>query len=79
MRGAHLLGFELEYVIRASQDDWDRYEAGNWHGLVRWLEDHPEHPERQAVVEHLHKVQDDYLRYGREHLGWAMYVLVPHA
>jgi hypothetical protein len=72
-------GLEFEYVVRASQDDWDRYEAGNWHGLTRWLEEHPEHPERQAVFAHLHKVQDDYLQYGRAYLGWAMYVLVPHA
>ena len=70
-------GFDLEYVIRASQDDWDRYEAGNWHGLIRWLEDHPAHPDRDAVIEHLHKVQDQYLAYGREYLGWAMYVLAP--
>ena len=59
------------------RDDWDRYEAGNWHGLVRWLEENPAHPERGTVIEHLHRVQDEYLAYGREYMGWAMYVLVP--
>jgi len=57
--------------------DWDRYEADNWHGLIRWLEENPDHPERGEVVEHLQKSQDEYLRYGREYLGWAMYVLAP--
>jgi SAM-dependent methyltransferase len=74
---AHQEELEFEYVVRASQDDWDTYEAGNWHGLIRWLEDNPEHPEREFVLEHLHKIQDDYLTYGRPYLGWAMYVLAP--
>ena len=70
-------GFDLEYVVRSSHDDWDRYEAGNWYGLIRWIEENPDHPERQDVIDHLHKSQDDYLKYGREYLGWAMYVLNP--
>jgi SAM-dependent methyltransferase len=70
-------GFDFEYVVRASHDDWDRYEADNWHGLIRWVEENPDHPERGDVIDHLHKIQDDYLIYGREYLGWAMYVLAP--
>jgi SAM-dependent methyltransferase len=70
-------GFDLEYVVRASQDDWDTYEAGNWFGSTRWLEENPTHPERQQVIDHLHKTQDAYFRYGREYLGWAMYILHP--
>jgi len=68
-------GYEFEYLLRASQDDWDRYEAGNWHGLIRWLEAHPDHPDRQTVLDHLHEVQEQYLTFGRQYLGWAMYVL----
>jgi ubiquinone/menaquinone biosynthesis C-methylase UbiE len=70
-------GFDFEYVVRASHDDWDRYEADNWHGLIRWIEENPDHPEREEVIRHLHKIQDEYLVYGREYLGWAMYVLAP--
>jgi SAM-dependent methyltransferase len=79
LRIAREEGFDFEYVIRASQDDWDRYEAGNWHGLIRWLEDHPDHPEREVVIQHLRKIQDNYLGYGREYVGWAMYVLAPQS
>jgi SAM-dependent methyltransferase len=68
-------GFDLVYLIRASQDDWDQYEAGNWLGLVAWLKENPEHPERQQVMDHLHKIQDEYLRFGRQYLGWAVYIL----
>ena len=68
-------GFDLEYLVRASHSDWDRYESDNWYGLVRWLEANPDHPAHAEVAEHLHSSQDEYLRYGREYLGWAMYVL----
>lgn len=70
-------GYDIEYMVRASLDDWDRYNAGNWRGLVRWIHDNPDHPERQDVIDHLRKNQDDYLRYEREYLGWAIYVLNP--
>lgn len=70
-------GFEIEYVIRATRDEWDRYYSDNWYGLLRWLDENPSHPDRQQVFEHLRRSQDDYFRYERPHLGWAMYVLKP--
>lgn len=73
----HEEGFDLEYVVRASHDDWDTYSAGNWYGLIRWMNENPDHPERQEVIDHLHRIQDEYLRYEREYLGWAMYILNP--
>ena len=73
----HKEGFEFQYIVRANSDDWDRYETGNWDGFIRWLEDNPDHPERQDVIDRLHEVQRDYLQYGREYIGWAIYVLSP--
>ena len=70
-------GFDVEYVVRASHDDWDRYEADTWHGLIRWLEENPGHPDREPVKTQLHNSQNDYFRYEREYMGWAMYVLTP--
>jgi len=70
-------GFDFQHMVRASQDDWDRYEAGNWYGLVKWIEKNPNHPELQEVVDHLHKIQDEYLRWGREYCGWAVYTMNP--
>jgi SAM-dependent methyltransferase len=68
-------GLELEFEVRSSHDDWDRYETGNWQGLTHWINAHPDHPERQQVIEHLHASQEEYLHYGREYFGWAIYVL----
>jgi len=70
-------GFDFEYVLHSSTDDWDRYEADDWYGLLRWIEEHPKHSERQQVIDHLHESQDEYVRYGRMYFGWALYVLNP--
>ena len=70
-------GYDIEYIVRSSLDDWDRYNAGNWRGLVQWIHDNADHPERQDIIDHLRKNQEDYLRYEREYLGWAIYVLTP--
>ena len=70
-------GFDFQYMVRSSHDDWDTYEASNWYGLTRWLDENPDHPERQDVIDRLHKIQDEYFKYGREYLGWAIYILKP--
>lgn len=75
LQGARQEGFDFEYVLHSNHDEWDRYEADNWYALLRWIEDNPEHPERQQVIDHLHESQDEYARYGRMYLGWAIYIL----
>jgi cyclopropane fatty-acyl-phospholipid synthase-like methyltransferase len=66
---------ELIRVLHSSHNDWDHYESENWRGLADWLEENPGHPERGDVLRHLQRSQEEYLTYGREHLGWALYVL----
>ncbi|MEE9518044.1 MAG: class I SAM-dependent methyltransferase [Candidatus Adiutricales bacterium] len=68
-------GLDLEYMVRSSRDDWDRYEAENWYGFLRWLAENPDHPDRLQVIDTLRKYQDDYFRFGGKFLGWAMFVL----
>lgn len=70
-------GLDVEYVVRSSQADWDRYEAGNWRGLAAWLRENPNHPEWQQVHDFLRQSQDEYATYGREYWGWALYLLSP--
>jgi len=71
------VGFDLENIVRSSHDDWDRYECGNWAGLIRWLDENLAHPDRQQVIDDLRRSQDEYLQFGRQYLGWAVYVLAP--
>jgi SAM-dependent methyltransferase len=70
-------GLEIIYVLHSSHDDWDHYESENWRGLSVWLDENPTHPQREDVLQHLHESQEEYLRYEREYLGWALYVLKP--
>ncbi|MDK2975165.1 MAG: hypothetical protein PWP08_1536 [Methanofollis sp.] len=70
-------GFEIRGVFRASHDDWDAYESSNWGGLLAWLEEHPADPGADEVREYLRRIQDEYAGYGREYMGFALYVLVP--
>jgi hypothetical protein len=77
LRAMRAEGFDLETVLRASLDDWDRYQSDDWHGLILWLEENPDLPDRDQVINHLRQQQDEYLAYGREHIGWAMMVLAP--
>lgn len=70
-------GCRLEYMVRSSSDDWDRYEASNWYGYARWLDENPEHPDRHDVIADLNKSQEEYFRYGHKYFGWAIFLLKP--
>ncbi len=69
-------GFAFSGVIRSSRADWDRYETDNWKGLLHWLAENASHPEWDEVESHFRQVQEDYLQFGRQNLGWALYALV---
>ena len=68
-------GFDVEFVVRASRDDWDRYVSANWYGLLRWIDENPAHPDHGYVIGHLHKIQDMYFKYQKKYEGWAIYIL----
>jgi len=68
-------GFEIEHILRATDQDFDAYESGNWFGLLKWLEENPDHQERDDVLAHLHDSQDEYFRFGHKYLGWAVFIL----
>ena len=70
-------GLDLVGVIRSSTEDWDAYESGIWQSCLAWLESHPDHPHSGEVLDYFHRVQEEYLAFGREYLGWAMYLIRP--
>ncbi len=75
MRIWRTAGFTLTDVITSSQDEWDAYQSANWRGLIAWLKENPQHPERNDVLNHLQTSQNKYFRYQREYIGWALYAL----
>jgi len=72
-------GFDLKSVVRASDDDWDVYESGIWRNCLEWLlnEDNKNNSGSDEILNYYRRIQEEYLAYGREYTGWAMYLITP--
>ncbi len=70
-------GFELVEMVLANPDSWDRYVASQWLTLSDWLRDNPDDPEEPEIREFLRAARRTHLEYGRQHLGWGVFVLRP--
>jgi SAM-dependent methyltransferase len=68
------VGLDLLYTQVANQDDWDRYEGLQWQAAERYAADHPDDPDVEALLRGTRGSRDAYLRWGRNCLGWAMYL-----
>jgi hypothetical protein len=67
-------GTELVHTIVSSKDDWDRYEGLQWFATSEYARTHPDDPDLAEVVERVSKAKAAYLRWGRDTLGWAIYM-----
>jgi len=68
------LGLELVYTLVSNQDDWDKYEGLQWYAAEEWASEHPEDPDVEEVLKRVRKNRENYLKWGRETFGWAIYV-----
>lgn len=68
------LGLEAVYTLVSSRDDWDRYEGLQWYGAETWASVHRDDPDVESVLKRVRESKTAYLRWGRETLGWAIYV-----
>ena len=66
-------GLTLDTLIASSEDDWDRYESLHWRALEDWLAANPGDPDAPEIRQRHETNRDDYLRWGRELLGWAIF------
>ncbi|MBM4024620.1 MAG: class I SAM-dependent methyltransferase [Planctomycetes bacterium] len=67
-------GLELVHTFVSSQDDWDNYEGLQWYAAAEYARCHPDDPDLPELVARVAKDKAMYLRWGRDTLGWAMYV-----
>ena len=70
-------GFELAEMVLADGDSWDRYEAAHWPTILDWLAANPSDEDAPAMREFLDRERSAYLRFGRRHLGWGVFVCRP--
>jgi hypothetical protein len=68
------LGLDLVHAIVSSPDDWDRYEGLQWYATAEHARAHPDDPDLAAMAERVEKARATYLRWGRDTLGWAIYM-----
>lgn len=67
-------GLDLVHAIVSSSDDWDRYEGLQWYAMAEYARTHPDDPDVATLVERVEKAKATYLRWGRDTLGWAIYM-----
>ncbi|MCE5327324.1 MAG: class I SAM-dependent methyltransferase [Planctomycetaceae bacterium] len=68
------VGLALLYTLVANPDDWDRYEGLQWRAAERYAAAHPDDPDVEALLRSTRRNRDAYLRWGRNCVGWAMYL-----
>lgn len=68
------LGLELVYTFVSNKDDWDDYEGLQWYAAAEYARAHPDDPDLPEVLARVAKEKAIYLRWGRDTLGWAIYV-----
>jgi SAM-dependent methyltransferase len=67
-------GLDLVHAIVSSNDDWDTYEGLQWYATAEYARTRPDDPDLTEVVERVEKARATYLRWGRDTLGWAIYM-----
>jgi SAM-dependent methyltransferase len=70
------LGLELMHAIVSNHDDWDRYEGYQWHAVERYGARVPEDADLPELRRKTREARDIYLRWGRDELGWAVYMFL---
>lgn len=68
------LGLDLVHTIVSSHDDWDTYEGLQWLAADRYARAHRDDPDLPELADRVAKGKEAYLRWGRDVLGWAVYV-----
>ncbi|MGD8698206.1 MAG: class I SAM-dependent methyltransferase [Gemmatimonadales bacterium] len=67
-------GLELVHTLVSSKDDWDRYEGLQWYAAAEYARSHPDDRDLPELLERVAKAKSSYLRWGRDTVGWAIYV-----
>lgn len=68
------LGLDLIYTFVSSKEDWDRYEGLQWYASDKYIRNNPDDPDNQSLIEEVSKNKKAYLKYGRDCLGFAIYL-----
>jgi hypothetical protein len=62
------------YTLVSNHDDWDVYEGLQWFASEQYALDHPDDPDVPELRRRMAGQKQEYLRWGRDTLGWALYL-----
>ncbi|HYF64786.1 MAG TPA: class I SAM-dependent methyltransferase [Herpetosiphonaceae bacterium] len=71
---ARALGLMPLYSAVSSDDDWDHYEGLYSRAMQRYAAAHPDDPDSPEFAAHSSRWYDGYLRWGRDTLGFGLYL-----
>jgi SAM-dependent methyltransferase len=61
-------------ALVSSGDEWDRYETLQWRAAARYAASHGDDPDLPELLERVERSRHEYLAWGRDTLGWALYL-----
>lgn len=64
------------HAFVASADDWDEYEWRYSRSVERYALEQPSDPDVPAMLERIRRWRDGYLRWGRDMLGFGVYLFL---
>ena len=67
-------GLHFLHALVSNDDDWDRYEGYQWYAAEKYARDNPHDPDVPELLSKMHKFRDVYLKWGRDEMGWAVYI-----
>jgi len=70
------LGLTLLHTIVSDENDWDVYEGLQWYASEKYAQNNPADPDVPELLSRQRTQQQEYLQYGRDTLGWAIYLFL---
>jgi len=68
------MDLRLVYALVSNLDDWDRYEGLQWFAAEQWARSHTDDPDVEELLSKIDESKKEYLQWGRDTLGWAIYL-----
>ncbi len=67
-------GLDLVHTLASNADDWDKYQGLQWSALVEYAYSDPDDADLPDIARRVDDDKAAYLRWGRDTIGWAIYV-----
>lgn len=67
-------GLYCIFTLVSDYDDWDYYETLWWWATMDYVTENPDDTDNPELLKRVKKAKKEYLLYGRDTFGWAIYV-----